>query len=260
VLTVPSQWPNADGDDAHPAIHRVDTDKPRRARRRHSSSNLVDVGEGSPGEAMRQIISVTEQARRTLALLGRPNDLLLWSRGARHPMFSNATVGLRDAIDAWAREALPDLPTGLNSRLLRHTAQVLYGRPRHNTRAVQAQHYLRRDEQVIADSRDVVAAGLEDAVRHARATVQMRVIAAQGVDGHDDARVIAERAGLPLDVFPPGGLRDSGYGGGRVRGRRAQPAQRREPVPGVLPAVLRVPQRFGDRAPLAADRLPLPGP
>ncbi|MFE6157059.1 hypothetical protein [Streptomyces sp. NPDC057889] len=34
-LTVPSQWPNADGDDAHPAIHRVDTDKPRRGRRRH---------------------------------------------------------------------------------------------------------------------------------------------------------------------------------------------------------------------------------
>lgn len=113
---------------------RVDTDKPRRGRRRHSSSNLVDVGEDSPGEAMRQITSMTEQARRTLVLLGRPSDLLLWSRGARHPMFSNAAVGLRDAIDAWAREALPDLPTGLNGRLLRHTAQVLHGRPRHNTR------------------------------------------------------------------------------------------------------------------------------
>ncbi|NUR01567.1 MAG: hypothetical protein HOY79_35070 [Streptomyces sp.] len=199
-LTVPSQWPNADGDDPHPAIHRVNTDKPRRARLRHSSSNLVDVGEDSPGEAMRQIIAMTEQARQTLALLGRPSDLLLWSRGARHPMFSNAAVGLRDAIDAWAREALPDLPMGLNGRLLRHTAQVLHGRPRHNTRAVQDQHYLRRDEQVIADSPDVVAAGLEDAVRHARATVQMRVIAAQGAHGHDDARVIAERAGLPLDV------------------------------------------------------------
>lgn len=37
-------------------------------------------------------------------------------------------------------------------------------------------------------------------MRHARATVQMRVIAAQEVDGHDDARVIAERAGLPLEV------------------------------------------------------------
>ncbi|MFM9499840.1 hypothetical protein ACKI1Q_40445 [Streptomyces galilaeus] len=199
-LTVPSQWPNADGDDAHPAIHRVDTDKPRRARRRHSSSNLVDVGEDSPGEAMRQIIAMTEQARRTLALLGRPSDLLLWSRGARHPMFSNAKVGLRDAIDAWAREALPDLPTGLNGRLLRHTAQVLHGRPRHNTSAVQNQHYLRRDEQVIADSRDVVAAGLEDAVRHARATVRMRVITARQTDGQDDSGGIAERAGLSLDV------------------------------------------------------------
>ncbi|MCX5054755.1 MULTISPECIES: hypothetical protein [unclassified Streptomyces] len=146
-LTGPSQWPNADGDDAHPAIHRVDTDKPRRARRRHSSSNLVDVGDDSPGEAMRQIIAMTAQARRTLALLDQPSDLLLWSRGARHPMFSNATVGLRDAIDAWARETLPDLPAGLNGRLLRHTAQVLHGRPRHNTPAVQDQHYLRRDEQ-----------------------------------------------------------------------------------------------------------------
>ncbi|WP_030621583.1 hypothetical protein [Streptomyces fulvoviolaceus] len=198
-LTVPSQWPNADGHDAHPAVHRVDTDKPRRARRRHSSSNLVDAGEDSTGEAMRQIISMTEQARRTLALLGRPSDLLLWSRGARHPMFSNATVGLRNAIDAWARE-LPDLPMGLNGRLLRHTAQVLHGRPRHNTSAVQDQHYLRRDEQVIADSREVVAAGLEDAVRHARATVRMRVITARQRDGQDDAGVIAERASLPLDV------------------------------------------------------------
>lgn len=90
---------------------------------------------------------MTAQARRTLALLDQPSDLLLWSRGARHPMFSNATVGLRDAIDAWARETLPDLPAGLNGRLLRHTAQVLHGRPRHNTPAVQDQHYLRRDEQ-----------------------------------------------------------------------------------------------------------------
>ncbi|WP_392756806.1 hypothetical protein [Streptomyces sp. LN590] len=197
-LKVPDQWPNADGDEAEPAIHRMDTDKARRGRLRYSSSNLVDVGEGSPGEAMRQIIAMTAQARRTLALLGQPSDLLLWSRGARHPMFSNASVGLGDAVDAWGQQELPELGRRLNRRLLRHTAQVLYERPRHNTGRVQDEHYLRRDERVIENSRSVVAAGLEDAFRHARDTVQMRMISADGEEA--GAQDIAEQTGMPMDV------------------------------------------------------------
>lgn len=197
-LTVPEQWPNADEDEDEPAIHRMDTDKARRGRARHSSSNLVDVGEGSPGQAMRQIIAMTAQARRTLELLGRPSDLLLWSRGARHPMWSNASVGLADAVDAWGEQELADLGRRLNRRLLRHTAQVLYERPRHNSRSVQEEHYLRRDERVVENSRSVVAAGLEDAFRHARTTVQMRMISADGEDV--SAQDIADQAGLPLDV------------------------------------------------------------
>ncbi|MFJ5817488.1 hypothetical protein ACIQGT_26850 [Streptomyces sp. NPDC093108] len=197
-LKVPDQWPNADSNEANPAIHRLDTDKARRGRMRHSSSNLVDVGDGSPGEAMQRIIAMTDQARRTLALLGRPNDLLLWSRGARYPGFSNASVGLADAVEAWGRQQLPELDGRLNLRLLRHTAQVLYGRPRHNTERVQDEHYMRRDEQTLDNSRSVVAAGLEDALRYAHAAVKMRMISAES--GPASPQQISEQAGMTLDV------------------------------------------------------------
>ncbi|MGI5453524.1 hypothetical protein ACQEWB_10195 [Streptomyces sp. CA-249302] len=198
-LKVPDSWPNADGAEEEVAIHRMEIDKVRRSRRRHFSNNLVNLGEGSPGEAMSQIIAMTEQVRETLAVLGQPSDLLLWSRGVRHPPFSSGASGLRDAIGAWFEKDGADLPERMNSRLLRHTSQVLYGRPRHNTRRVHEEHYLRRDERVIEDSKDVVAAGLEHAVQHARETVRMRVVAA--ADGGDPEGVeIAERTGLTLPV------------------------------------------------------------
>lgn len=199
-MKVPDQWPNADGAEAEPAIHRLETDKARRQRLRHSSNNLVDLGEDSSGRAMGQVIAMTGQARRTQALLGNPSDLLLWSRGARYPMFSSGASGLCEAIDAWANQAVADLPAGVNSRQLRHTSQVLHGGPRNNTQAVQDDHYLRRDERVIEDSRDVVAAGLLDAVRHARETVKMRMVAPKQVGGQVGAHEIAEQSGLSLHV------------------------------------------------------------
>ncbi|MFJ9005425.1 hypothetical protein [Streptomyces canus] len=198
-LKIPDQWPNADGAEAEPAIHRIEVDKARRRRRRHSSNNLVDLGEGTPGEAMTQIIAMTEQARRTLAALGQTSDLLLWSRGVRHPMFSSGMNGLRDAIDAWIDQVDADLPEGVHSRLLRHSSQVLHGRPRHNTKQVHEEHYLRLDEQVVENSPDVVAAGLNDAVRHARETVQMRLIADDG-KRHPQAAEVAMQAGVPQGV------------------------------------------------------------
>src|SRR6266536_5920730 len=84
TMRVPEQWPNADSDDAAPAIHRMDTDKPRRGpQRRHGSNNLVDVGEGSPGRAMTQVAAITAQSRVTLGNLGAPSTGLLWSRRAK---------------------------------------------------------------------------------------------------------------------------------------------------------------------------------
>ncbi|KOG52055.1 hypothetical protein ADK76_33390 [Streptomyces griseoflavus] len=197
-LTVPDQWPNGDGHEEEPAIHRVATDKPRRKRRRHSSNNLVNLGEESSGWAMQQVIDMTRQARVTLGLLGQPSDLLLWSRPARNgALFSHGGTALADAISQWAEEARQagtNLPAGLSARQLRHTSQVLYGGPRNNSAEVQESQYERRDKQVIEDSPDVVAAGLEQAVRHARETVAMRVVTPGDEQSEEEA--ICEQSGL----------------------------------------------------------------
>jgi hypothetical protein len=67
---VPDQHPNADADDESgdgPVVQRVATVKRRRPRhRRHASNNLVDVGPGSAGRAMRQVLAITAPARATL--------------------------------------------------------------------------------------------------------------------------------------------------------------------------------------------------
>lgn len=204
-LEIPDQWPNADPDDPDgPAVHRVDTDKPRRRRRRHASNNLLDLGEGTAGWAMQQVISMTAQARNTLAVLGNPSSLLLWSRPARgSKVFSSGKTGLSDAINDWARQARAagaDLPEGVTARPLRHSAQVLHERPRQNSRAVQDSDYLMRDRNVIDQSRDVVAAGLEQAVKHAHATVLMRVAAHVAPGTPREAEQVAKEAGVPLEV------------------------------------------------------------
>ncbi|MFD9572667.1 hypothetical protein ACFWBI_22825 [Streptomyces sp. NPDC059982] len=204
-MVVPGQWPNGDGEEDEPVIHRVDTDKPRRGRRRHSSSNLVNLGEGTSGWAMQAVIDMTGQARATLAYLGQqPTDLLLWSRNGRSRyLFSNVSGSdMFSAIGIWAdqiRAAGSPLPAGVTPRRLRHTAQVLFGGPRNNTGAVHENEYERRDAAVIESSRDVVASALEEAVRHARESVLMRV-AADGYGEGGEAAAVAARTGLSLEA------------------------------------------------------------
>src|SRR5438067_10245407 len=80
-MDVPDQHPNADPGEDAPAVRRVSTVKRRRPRHnRHASNNLVDVGAGSAGRALRQVLAITAQARTTLTALGTRTARLLVAR------------------------------------------------------------------------------------------------------------------------------------------------------------------------------------
>ena len=203
TMRVPEQWPNADSDDAAPAIHRVDTDKPRRGpQRRHGSNNLVDFGEGSPGRAMSEVAAITAQARITLGNLGTPSTGLLWSRRAKAleggSVFTDGATA-ENAIKAWsAGVGLTggDGPLRVGARRLRRTVQVLYGGPRHNTMRTHQDIYLLRDEQVREEAGQVIASGLAEAVEHAAARVRMRLVAQATGVSDKDAQQVADQAGI----------------------------------------------------------------
>jgi hypothetical protein len=211
-MDVPDQHPNTDADSDEsgdgPVVQRVATVKRRRPRhRRHASNNLVDVGPGSAGRAMRQVLAITAPARATLAALGIPTArLLVARRHARYerlPRFSHGDAALlEDAIARWSRHAGLTTAAGagvrVSSRRLRRTVQVFYGGPRHNTRSTHENVYLLRDAQVRAESTDVVAQGLSDAVDHAVARVRMRLIRAGGGQRNVDPETLAARAGIPV--------------------------------------------------------------
>ena len=203
TMQLPDQMPNADADTTEPVIHRVDIDKPRRGpRRRHGSNNLVDLGEGSPGRAIQQVVALTAQARATLAQRGTPSTSLLLGRRAKaleggSAFADGATAEL--AIKAWSAGAGlvgDDGPLRVGARRLRRTVQVLYGRPRNNTVRTHEDVYLLRDKQVRDESTEVVAAGLTEAVQHAESRVRMRTVRqATGATARDAERV-AHQAGL----------------------------------------------------------------
>jgi hypothetical protein len=195
TMRLPEQWPNADAADDEPVIHRLDTDKPRRGRNRYASNNLVDVGPGSAGAAMRQVIAMSRQARSTLENLGTATDSLFLARrktqGSRSALFAQAD-SMPQAIAAWNRQfgAAARL-SQVTARMLRHSTQVLHGAPRNNSAAVQDRHYLLRSATAREQSRAVVEAGLHAAVAQARAQLAMRMVHGTGDAGLD---------GLPADV------------------------------------------------------------
>ncbi len=205
TMQLPDQLPNADA--ASPAIQRVGTDKPRRGPRlRHGSNNLVDVGEGSPGRALRQVMALTAQARATLALLGSPSTSLLLGRRAKAleggSVFADGTAA-EGAIKAWSDGAGltgGDGPLRTGARRLRRTVQVLHGSPRNNTVRTHEDVYMLRDEQVREESAEVVAAGLAEAVGHARDRVRMRMVSQATGSTAGDAEQVAHQAGLPHDT------------------------------------------------------------
>ncbi len=204
TMQLPGQWPNADADAVSPAVHRVETDKPRRGPRlRHSSSNLVDLGDGSPGQAIRQVTAITANTRATLAHVGTPSTKLLLARRAKAleggSVFADGTAA-EGAITAWSASAGlagEAGPLRVGARRLRRTVQVLYGGgPRNNTVRTHQDVYLLRDDHVREGSAEVVAAGLAEAVEHAETRVRMRVVPqAAGASAHD-ADQVARQAGI----------------------------------------------------------------
>lgn len=201
-LQVPSHWPNADDDEEGPALYRVETDKPRRRLRRHSTNNLVDTGPGSAGWAMRQVLKMTSQARITAELIGSPSTSLFLAR----PTFATTEKGLfcdgrvlAWAIPTWAKQmAVEDaeFPPGVAASTVRHAVQILDGGPRNNTPKVHREAYVMLDAGVRLDAGDAVADGLADAVARARADVGMRVVDQVTGPGEDDADVLAHRTGI----------------------------------------------------------------
>lgn len=199
----PDQAPNADADTGSPVIVRVGIDKPRRGPRlRHGSNNLVDLGEGSPGRALQQVLALTGQARATLARLGTPSTSLLLARRTKAleggSVFADGAAA-ENAIKAWSDSAGlagGDGPLRVRARRLRRTVQVLYGGPRNNTVRTHEDVYLLRDEQVRDESTEVVAAGLAEAVEHAQDRVRMFVVSQATGATAQDAEQVATQTGL----------------------------------------------------------------
>ncbi|MFD9503447.1 hypothetical protein [Streptomyces sp. NPDC060035] len=203
TMHVPEQWPNADGDSAAPVVHRVETDKARRGPRlRHGSNNLVDLGEGTAGRAMRQVLQITAEARATLSNDGPPERRLLFARRTKATpggdRFADG-ASLEHAVNHWSRTVglvSQGQPLHVSAKRLRRTVQVLSGGPRHNTVRTHEDVYLLRDAQVREESGAVVADAQLEAVEYARARLRMRVVAAEaGADAVDAGRV-ARDAGI----------------------------------------------------------------
>lgn len=205
-MPVPDYWPNADQSDVQPVIHQVDTDKPRRGRRRrHGTNNLVNTGQESAGWAMQQVLEMTARTRATLALIGPPTTSLFVGRRLRASAQGGFCDGmsLEWAIRSWAIQAEREdtgFPRGVAASTVRHAVQVVHGGPRNNTLAVHRDAYLMQDEGVREEAGEVVANALADVVAQARAQVRMRVVG-QAI-GHDDhvADQVAKQTGLGLEA------------------------------------------------------------
>jgi hypothetical protein len=200
-MNVPDQRP--DGGVGDVTVHRTEIVKWRRPRSsRFASNNLIDLGPGSPGRTMRQVLAITSGARRAIAADGIATRRLLVARR----FVSNGGDRLRWAIGApehcveeWSNtlglRADDGTPLVASPRRLRRSHQVLFGGPRQNTQRTHEDVYLLRDQNVRAEANAVIAQGLQDAVDHAVAAVRMRLLPAP-VPGESLERR-AERTGIP---------------------------------------------------------------
>ncbi|KUN99388.1 hypothetical protein AQJ67_25745 [Streptomyces caeruleatus] len=206
-MDVPDHRPNGETEDEDAVIQRVSTQKARRPRRlRHGSNNLVDLGEGSAGRAMRQVVFITEQARATRAALGRPTERLLIARRftpVEGEPFGMGAGSLEQAVKDWSKAAAmltaEGTPLSLSPQRIHRTVQVLYGGPRHNTSQVSDDTYRLRDAQVRDGAATVVAKGLQAAVDDAVEKVRMRLVRHTG-ESEEQAARLAGQTGIALDT------------------------------------------------------------
>jgi hypothetical protein len=197
----------ADGGIGDVEIHRISTLKHRRpAGRKHASNNLVDLGEGSAGHALRRVIAITAEARACLDGVGRPTRRLLVGHRVKRngPDRAPWLIGApKHAIDGWCDTLRLESPHGgplkVSAVRLRRTHQALFGGPRQNSQRTHEDIYLLRNATVRAESADVIAAGLQGAVDHATAAVTMRLLRCSADPDQGELAKLAEQAGMPLE-------------------------------------------------------------
>lgn len=180
-MRIPEHDPAVGNDDFD--IHLVEIHKRRRpVRLRYTSNNLVDSGPDTPGRLMSQAIEATEIARQTLELLGQPTDRLLVSRRACaiDDLFCLGMPG-GSVVARWTTEAKLSDPDGtpfpVSLRRIRRTVQVLiHKQPAQNSPETHDSVYVLPDPAARPEAQKTIAAGLADALDHARAIVKMRMV------------------------------------------------------------------------------------
>lgn len=197
-MRIPQEHSPALADDAD--VYTVQLDKPRRpVRLRHTSSNLLDNGPGSPGRLLRRVVEATEPARETLAALGQPTDRLLVYRTAcpsRRGQEFGFGIGKSVKVGTVGSVSL---------RRLRRTVQVLIRKePSQNSQQVHDTVYMLRDPASQHDAGETIARGLTDAAEHAHLVGAMRLVlgtdAQTLVELSDDPAVTAAIARGDLDT------------------------------------------------------------
>lgn len=179
---------------AEEPVNTVGVDKPRRGSRRYSDEILA----GEAGKLWERAVTLTQPCRDALDATGRPTDKLLVAH--RH-------LNLRSDgpfRTEWMHACLGTSVTGQTStgptwtfRRLRLTEQVLNQTARQNTETESEDIYRRPDPLTAEASAETITAGLNDAVAHAHASINVRAMTTSEVE---EARQNPEAAAATLNV------------------------------------------------------------
>lgn len=166
-----------DGRDDHP-VYSIELEKRRRHQpHRYERVNLADWGPGSPGKLITQALEATEPARQALKEVGSPTErLLIWHHAKAlevdDPAKRFGSGDMANLVGRWARDhRLP-----LQFRRLRKTATAQHRRtPTQHSRDTHDSVYVLPDPRTRERAAPVIAAGIADAVDHARRTLTARI-------------------------------------------------------------------------------------
>lgn len=200
-----------DGGEGVIAIKSLRTHKPRRgAKNAVAWDNLIDSGRHSLGNLYARLIETTTPARRFLALHGMVTQELFISYSRRGDFVPEKSFITGRRIRMAVRN-LPERPAWLTTKcpregnvlitmpIVRRTEQVLKRKPRFNSEEVHETVYVLPDDSIIPESTEVIVKGQLDAVKHARATMRLRVLTTDDLNRfEEDPRAFADSLGMPI--------------------------------------------------------------